>query len=199
MANVDLTIKQGKTFSRVFRWGTDPILYKPITAISQGAPAQLTVPGHGLPDGWPAAIVSVRGMTEINARHNPPWPIDYERLSLLDANTITLNKVDSSNFTAYTSGGYVRTYTPVDLAGFIARMQIKDHKGGAVLASFTSAGGNITLDNTLKTITVRIEASATAGYAWTRGVFDLELENVGASYTKEIASGNVVVVREVTT
>jgi hypothetical protein len=199
MAIMDIGIKQGKTFTRTFRWGASPIIYKAITAISQAAPVQITVPAHGYPDGWPATVVSARGMTEINAPHSPPWPMDHHRLTKIDADTIQFNKVNSSDFTPYTAGGYVRAYTPVDLTNYVARMKIKDRIGGTVLVSLTSAAGDIVLDNTKKTIVVTISATATAGYTWTRGVFDIELENSMIPYTKELASGKVVVVREVTT
>lgn len=50
--NKDFVIEQGKTFQHVLRWETLPFVYKPITGISQVAPARVTATGHGLPDGW---------------------------------------------------------------------------------------------------------------------------------------------------
>ena len=34
-ADQDLTIKQGKTFSKVIRWESAPLVYKAITAITK--------------------------------------------------------------------------------------------------------------------------------------------------------------------
>lgn len=201
MAQLDLEIKQGKTFSRIFRWGAEPILFLPITAASQAAPVQLTVTAHGLPDGWPVVPVSLKGMVELNCPHDPPWASDYKTIIVVNANTVKLDKVNSADFSAYTSGGYLRTYTPVDLSLYKARMKIKDRIGGTVLATLTSLAGDIILNNTTKTITVTLGSVATAAYTWTRGVYDLELYNDGVSpeYVKELASGDVTVTREVTT
>ena len=55
----DLTIQQGRTFSLALRWESPPVVYRPITAIAQTAPARLTVPAHGVPDGWRVAITNV--------------------------------------------------------------------------------------------------------------------------------------------
>ena len=76
----DLTIQQGKTFTLVLRWETEPIVYKAITAIAQTAPVRITAAGHGLVDGWRAAVVSVKGMAEINAENTPPRGDDYKPL-----------------------------------------------------------------------------------------------------------------------
>lgn len=54
-AQQDLIITRGKTFTLVIRWGTEPIVYKAITAIQQSAPVRITAVGHGLVDGWPVA------------------------------------------------------------------------------------------------------------------------------------------------
>ena len=56
----DLVIKQGKTFSKVLRWEAPPIIYKPITAITNAAPVRITSANHGIIDGWRVAIVSVK-------------------------------------------------------------------------------------------------------------------------------------------
>lgn len=200
MAQVDLEIKQGKTFTRVFRWGIEPILFLPITAASQAAPVQLTVTGHGLTDGWPVVPVSLKGMTELNCPHDPPWANDYKSLAVVNANTVKLAKVNSADFSSYTSGGYLRTYTPVDLTNYTARMTIKDRKGGTALVTLVSPT-NIVVDNAAKTITVTITPTATTAFTWTYGVYDLELENavVSPPFVKELACGTVTVTREVTT
>jgi hypothetical protein len=177
-SHVDLRIPQGKTVARVLRVAASPYIYKAITAITQAAPARLTVTGHGLPDGWPVAVVSVKGMRQINALCSPPGEEEYRRATVVDVNTIELNDVNSSDFTAYSGGGYVQTYTPVDLAGGIARLTVRDRVGGTALVSMDSATlGGIVLDNTAKTVTYTFAATATAAYTWTTGVFELEFED----------------------
>lgn len=198
----NLTILQGKTFSRVVRWEALPFVYKAITAITKAAPAVVTSPAHGAPDGWRVAVVSAKGMTEINAS-NPPKDREFKKATRVDADTISLNDVNASEYSTYESGGYVQYYTPVDLAGFTARMQIKDKVGGTVLASSDVDDLplniiTIAIDNTLKTITVTISATNTAAIVWKKGVYDLEMISAGGEVTA-LLSGEVEVVFEVTT
>lgn len=205
----DLEIKQGKTFSLVLRWETEPIVYKAITAISlaNGAP-RLTVTGHGTPNGWRGAVTRVKGMTQINAKNSPPRASDFVTATVIDANTIELNTVtpcddSGTEWSDYTSGGFWQFNTPVDLAGYTARMKIKDKIGGTVLAS-TEAGDSplnilsIAIDNAGKTITLSIAATATDDIAWAKGVYDLEMVSAGGVVTT-ILSGKVTVTKEVTT
>ena len=81
----DLTIRRGETFSHVVRWGTVPIIYKAITAISKAAPAVITCTGHGVPPGWPVAVSGVSGMTQINAASAPPRTRDYHAATVVTA------------------------------------------------------------------------------------------------------------------
>lgn len=194
----DLTIQQGKTFALVLRWETEPIVYKAITAITLTAPARLTVTDHGAPDGWRVAVVSVKGMTEINAANTPPRSTDYTPVTVLDADTVELNEVNAAGFHAYTSGGYLQYNTPVDLTGYTARMAIKDKIGGTVLLSLTTENNGIVIDNAKKTITLTVEATATDDFTWTRGVYDLELISPAGVVTALI-TGRVSVTKEVTT
>ena len=205
----DLEIKQGKTFSLVIRWETEPIVFKPITAISfaNGAP-RLTVTGHGTPNGHRGAVTRVKGPAQINAKNSPPRDSDYVPALVIDANTIELNSVapydaNGTEWLAYVSGGFWQYNTPVDLAGYTARMKIKDKVGGTVLAS-TEAGDSplnvldIATDNMAKTITLTIAATATDDFTWTKGVYDLEMVSAGGVVTT-IMAGKVTVAKEVTT
>ncbi len=205
----DLQIQQGKTFSLVIRWETEPIVFKAITAISLafGAP-RLTVAGHGCPIGWRAAVTRVKGMKQINAADNPPKAGDYHPVTVIDADTVEFNDLapfdDNGNeWPAYTEGGFLQYNTPVDLTGYTARMKIKDKVGGTVLAS-TEAGDSplnvlaIAIDTVNKTITLSIPATATDDFAWTKGVYELEMVSASGAVTT-ILSGKVTVSKEVTT
>lgn len=209
MADKDLTIRQGKTFSLQIRWETDPIVFKPITGISLafGAP-RLTVVGHGCPPGWRAAVTRVKSPKQINATNDPLKPSDYHAVTVVDANTVEFNGMapldDNGNeWPGYTEGGFLQYNTPVDIAGYSARMKIKDKVGGTVLAS-TEAGDSplnvltITLDAANKTITLSIVATATDDFAWTKGVYDLEMVSPTGVVTT-ILSGKIAVTKEVTT
>lgn len=70
---------------------------KTITAATQANPCQITVVGHGRVTGDYVQVGAVVGMTQLNDK--------IYTITVIDANNITLNGVDSSVFSAYTSGG----------------------------------------------------------------------------------------------
>ena len=194
----DITIVKGATFSRVLRWESTPFVYKAITAITKAAPVSITSTAHGVPDGWRVAIVSVQGMRQINAKNTPPRATDFHKATKTSADVIALNDVNSSEYDAWTSGGYIMYYTPVSLAGVTARMQIRaTAESTTTLASLVSPT-DIALDDTARTITVTISATATAAYTFTVGVYDLELVVTATGVVTKLLSGNIVVLPEVT-
>jgi len=192
---LDLEIKQGKTFVLTLQWGTTPILFVPITNVTKAAPPVVSATGHGLPAGWQVAVVSVQGMDDLNAKNDPPLASEYMSITIVDVNSVKLDGKNTSAYGTYKSGGYLRTYTPVDMASYTARMTIKDKIGGTILAALLSPT-DIVIDNTGKTITVTIAATVTA--AMTKGgVYDIEMVN--GLIVKELASGKVSFIKEVTT
>jgi len=127
----EIVIQRGSTFEYEVLWAnaTD-FTYKAITAISLTfGPPRLTVTGHGIPPGWPVAITRVSGMRKINAENSPPSSRDYHTVKVIDANTIELNDVDATGFSAYASGGFVQFKTPIDFSGYAFRQDIKDKEG----------------------------------------------------------------------
>ena len=70
-----------------------------ITAVSQANPAVATMNDHGRTTGDTLEFSDVVGMTELNG--------NTYQITVLDANTFELDGVDSTGFTAYTSGGTV--------------------------------------------------------------------------------------------
>ena len=85
-----------------------------ITAITAANPAVVTSAGHTLTNGDKIKIVSVGGMTELNNREFT--------VANTAANTFELSGLNSSSYTAYTSGGtaskiveIVTTYTEAEL------------------------------------------------------------------------------------
>lgn len=70
---------------------------KNITNITQANPAVVTVASHGYSNGDDVWINSVGGMTEVNGRRF--------RIANVTTNTFELSGVDSTGYTAYTSGG----------------------------------------------------------------------------------------------
>ena len=203
-ATKDLTIQQGKTFTLALRWETEPIVRKAITGVSftSGAP-RITAVGHGAPDGWRCTLYGVKGPKQLNAENNPPRSDDYHAATVLDADTIELNEINpydeqGNEWPAYVSGGFLQYNTPMDLTGYTARLAVKDKIGGTVLLSLTTENGGIAIDNVAKTITLTIAAAATEDFAWSRGVYELEMVSPTGVVTA-LLIGKVSVTKEVTT
>jgi len=88
--------------------------------------------------------------------------------------------------------------TPVDLTGFTADMQIRQNvQSSTILYEASTANGAIVLGGTAGTITLTIPASATAGFTWIKGVYDMNLTSSGGIVTR-LLQGTVVVSPEVT-
>ena len=193
-----LTIEQGRTFRLPVYWESDVYAYVPVSAISQGAPCRVTTSEpHGLVNGWRAAVVSAKGMTEINALNSPPNDEDYRRVLVVTGTQIEFNDLNASDFTPYTSGGYVQFRVPMDLTGRTARMTIRDKVGGAELLTLTTENSRIVIDVANKVIRLFLTAAETAGITWRSGVYDLELISPSGD-VDAVLVGTVVVVAEIT-
>lgn len=194
----NFALLQGDTFERVVRWESRSPVYKAISAIAQEAPVRITSTGHGIPDGWRAAVVSVKGMTQINARSSPPRSSDLKSVEVVDSSTVKLPDVNAAGYRAYTSGGYLFYYAPVDLVGYTARMTIRTKLGGTELVQLTTENGGITIDDAAKTITLFVEAADTAAFDWKKGVYDLELVSPTGVVTK-VLQGTITLTQEIST
>jgi len=186
---VDFEVGAGETFSPVIRWGSDLLMSKAITGLTNAFPAVITSATHGVPSGWDVAVVSVKGMLQVNATHFPPRGADWHKATT-DTNTITLDKVNTSDYPVRTGNtGWVVYNSPKDLAAATVNMIIRDAPtGGTVLHTLTELAG-ITVNNTLKTITPTLETSA---LTWTLGYFDLEVTISARVY--QILSGTIAIV-----
>jgi hypothetical protein len=71
----------------------------PIINVTQANPANVNAPDHGLATGDVIYIYGVRGMIELTE--------GAHTITRIDANNFTLDGVNSSAFTAYTTGGQV--------------------------------------------------------------------------------------------
>jgi hypothetical protein len=90
------------------------------------------------------------------------------------------------------------TDTPVDLSGYIARMQVrKTFTSDTKLLDLTTENGAITLGGALGTISVEADATDTALIEAKTGVYDLELESSIGVVTRFI-EGEVTIKSEVT-
>jgi hypothetical protein len=170
-------------------WNNGILTTKAITGISQSAPAQVTAVAHGLVTGWRAAVVSAKGMSQINVDNYPPKESDWSIVSLVDVDNVTLDDVNSSDFTAYTSGGYLVYLTPFDLVGATAIMTLRSSpQTGTVLKTLTSSPvAGIVVDDASKVIEVEF---ATAAETWEFAYFDLEV-TLSTGRIVEIATGTI--------
>ena len=196
---VDLTILQGRTFRKVVRWESARFATAAIAAMSQAGSVQITTPlAHGIPDGWRVAVVDAKGMTELNAQNNPPKAKDFREATVVSPTIIEFNAVSSAAYRAYSSGGFLKWRVPHDLAGYTARMTIKDRVGGTALLTLTSANGGITVDDAEKLIELFLDDVSTAAITWTSAVYDLEMVSPSGDVTA-ILTGAVSVEQEITT
>lgn len=186
---LNLKIYQGSTFKQVLRWESSTRVYVPITNISKSAPVVITAPNHQIPVGWRARVTNAGGMKEINST-------EYSIVTGKTTDTVTFNQVNSLGYSTYTNGGILEYNTPVSLANYTARMQIREKLSSeTVLHSLTTENGGIVLDNTQKTITLFISADTTADFDFSSAVYGLGLVN--SSGVTSFATGNITLQREV--
>lgn len=88
--------------------------------------------------------------------------------------------------------------TPVNLTGCTARMQIRSIVTAPTpLLTLTTENGGIALGGAAGTVTVTVDAAATAGQAWKTGVYDLEIV-FGSGEVRRLLEGAAQVLPEVT-
>ena len=81
---IPITIQRGKTFEFGFLYAEDELLYLQIVGMPSKAPVRLTVPGHGVPDGWPVQVTCVKAPAELNT------PDDESRLAKVVVGTTSV-------------------------------------------------------------------------------------------------------------
>jgi hypothetical protein len=78
-----------------------------VSGVTQANPGVVTVTGHGFTSGLEVSFNSIGGMVELNGRRVKVVYIDADTFSLVDLFGVP---VDTTNFGAYTTGGFV---TPI--------------------------------------------------------------------------------------
>ena len=188
---LNFKIYQGSTFKEVLRWETSTKVYKPISSITKAAPMVISSTAHGIPVGWRTKVTNVSGMKEINSSDV------YHTVTEATSDSITLNAVNSLGYTDYVSGGVLEYNEPPDLSTTTGRMQLRAKVDSVdTLLELTTENGGITIDNTLKTISITITATASAAFTFSQAVYSLELIK-GPEVTPFIY-GSVSVEKEIT-
>jgi hypothetical protein len=188
----DFEVPIGDTWHMVVRWGTDVLTTVPVTGVSNAAPAQITAPGHGVPDGWPVALNGVMGMTQINAAHYPPRGEEWQKSILVDPNNLQLADVSSANYPAYLSGGFLVYSTPAVLDGQLFTLTVWDtpEQNDTPLVTLTNPTG-ITVDPNAMTIVPLLQ---TAGLTWQQGYYTLTATDPVSGIVTELCAGVITLV-----
>ena len=193
-AKINYKIYQGSTFRETYRWESQTKQYANITAITKAAPCVITAPAHSVPQGWRIRVTGVGGMKEINMTSDDSYYI----ATSVATNQVTLNQVNSSNYTTYTSGGILEWNYPISLVGYTAKMQIRETVDSpTVILELTHLNGGIILDTTNYTITVTITSTQTAAFSFPTAVYSMELTD-GNGYVNTFIQGNLTLIPEIT-
>lgn len=194
-ARINLRVYQGSTFRETFRWESQTKAYSAISNISKAAPCVITTStAHTIPAGWRFRVTDVVGMLQINQASED----DYYIASEVTQNTVTINNINSINFSNYSSGGTVSYNLPIPLENFTAVFQIRENiSSSTVIKQLTSqTNGGIVIDTTNKLITLTINAQDTTNFTFTNAVYGLELTGLDGEIIP-LLSGNIALIREV--
>ena len=197
MAGKELTIRRGETFKWSLRPEQPLLAYALVTAVSKTAPIRLTVPAHGLPDGWRFAVTGAKGPTALNAKNSPMRTSDYFNAKVIDEDTIEINKVNGTAFPSYTGGGVIQYGVPMDLVGVTVRAHVRTTENSP--AVLLDLGLYATLDPVLHRINFVVPEAITAAITAASGVYDVEivdasgnvmaLPKAGVTFTGEVTRG----------
>ena len=194
-AKINYKIYQGTTFRETLRWESQTKGYANISAITKAAPCVITTQSnHTIPVNWRVRVVGVSGMKEVNVTGED----DYYIATNTTSNTVTLNQVNSSNYTAYTSGGVIEYNLPIPLVGYTAQMQIRETLDStSTIIELTNTNGGIIIDTNDSTISIFITAAQTRAFTFPTAVYSLELTDSSGVVTT-LVTGNLTLVQEVT-
>lgn len=167
---IKLAISKGETFSKKVIFGCSPVQFLKVTGLDSSPPAKLTVPGHGLPDGWFAALVSAPWATGLRATQDPPLKTEYRPILCPDADHVVFDGVNSAGWT-FSPGAYLRTYSKYPFAGKTADLYVRQR--GTELLHLSTGGGGLSLEDGF--LTIEIPADTTSAFSWTSGQVELTL------------------------
>lgn len=86
---------------------------------------------------------------------------------------------------------------PINLTGWVARMQVRDRIGGRVLADLTTENGSIVIDPLAGRLNVTIARNVTRAMPVLRGIYDVLIASSG-DFAIKLIEGEVNVVASVT-
>lgn len=113
-----------------------------ITSATAGLPAVLRAPAHGLSAGDTVVVYDVPGIMD-DATY-PPLNSSFANVTVVDADSVTLDNVKYDADTPYKGGGMLVTRVRVDLTGCVVACQVR-RDGGVVATASVSVGRQIVL------------------------------------------------------
>ena len=200
LQKLTLTIRKGSAENIPIRLEQSGWSYASISAVLQTAPLRVTAPGHGIPDGWRAAIMNVKAVGDFGAANNPPKDNELHTVTVIDADTVEFNAINGAAFRAHTGGGQLAWHTPVDLNLYVgARMNVRDKVGGVLIANWTTDTNELERDVANDTLWLRLDDLVTETLTAKNKVFDIELIRTGGDADRVCAYDSTLVVLDETT
>ncbi|MFG0381101.1 hypothetical protein ACF8C6_09070 [Pseudomonas sp. zbq_18] len=205
---IDMVITRGKTFEFCFLYVDEEPRQVLITGMPSKVPLRLTVPGHGLPDGWPFWVSCVKAPAELNTaiQSDDAFEVmsaDPHYAKLVDTDTIEVPGVVAHCWKSLAGTGLLLTMPPVDLTGWQCRAQVRDKVGGNVLFTWhsdpaESPDGEIEVDVAGGAFVLKMDAAVAAALEWKRGLYDVEAISPTGEVYPVTAISQVTVEDEVT-
>ncbi|MDX0622893.1 hypothetical protein GOD54_23625 [Sinorhizobium medicae] len=115
-----LILTRGATFRQTFFLQQTKLAYEAITG-GRSFPLEITVPAHGLLDGWPIWIEGLKGIPELNRPYGGA-PIFAE---VIDEDTLRFGSVSGVD-RPRPNGGSIVYNLPVDLTGATISVELLD-------------------------------------------------------------------------
>lgn len=189
---IDIEIEQGATFDKKINWYGGGKAVREIDSVVSGCPTRMTISAHGLPAGadTPIYIQGVKGARSLNTKGKEVLA------TYVDSNVFDVD-IDTLGETYTTGTGCVHYFVPKALAGWTARMDIRDSLDDTTTLVSLVSPGDIVIDTVTAEIQMLIDAATTAALDFDEGVYDLELEDGSGNVTRLI-EGEVAFVKEVT-
>jgi hypothetical protein len=132
---------------------------KTITGITQADPGVVTATSHGFSDGDKVKIVDAGGMTEVNLN---TYVVANKTANTFELNDEYGNNIDTSGFTAYTSGGEVhKLVTTISGLTHLEGKEVQVKVDGATHPNKTVSSGSITLDSSAYNVVVGLPYTTT--------------------------------------
>jgi hypothetical protein len=134
---------------------SDLLIYKAITGMTRSAPLRVTAVDHGMPDFWRACLQNVSGSTEMNVAWDRLRDADLRRAEVVDADTVAFPGVNSAGWRAWTSGGQLAYYAPLDLSGYVSG-ELQILLDGETLLTLNDTDGTLEIDAATPAVWLRI-------------------------------------------